>query len=201
MPPAERHIALRPLHPTDLPRLSELDPGFDADSVLEVQKAGAGLAVSWRIQERRLPAPSDEGRRYDLLPADLEALRARLTTGDGLYLIAEDAGRPIGLLDLEHTAWNNTALLWNLLIDRAYRRQGLGRRLFQRAVAWAHRRGLRAIFIETQSNNAPACRFYAAQGCELAGVHDLYYSNADRELGEVALFWACRVNDDAPGAE
>ena len=121
--------------------------------------------------------------------------------GAGLYLVAEDAGRIVALLDLEHSDWNNAAWLWNILIDRAYRRHGLGRRLFARAVAWARRRGLRAILIETQSNNAPACHFYAALGCDLVGLNDFYYSNEDLELGEVALFWAYRVNDDAAGAE
>jgi len=193
--------ALRPLVPADFSRLGDLDPNFGADSIIEVRKAGAGMAVCWSLVERPLPAPSDEGRRYNLLPADLDALRARLAAGAGLYLVAEDAGRIVGLLDLEHIAWNNAAFLWNLLIDRAYRRRGLGRRLFRRAVAWARRQGVRAILLETQSNNAPACHFYAAQGCELVGLHDLYYSNADLELGEVAIFWAYRVNDDAPGAE
>jgi len=191
---------IRPLLARDLSRLNELDPGFTSDSVIEVHKSGAGLAVAWNLLERRLAQPDDQGRRYDLSPAELEELRARLEAGDGLYLVAEDAGRIVGLLDLECSAWNNTGWLWNLLIDRAYRRQGLGRRFFERAIAWARRRGLRALIIETQSNNAPACHFYAALGCELVGLNDFYYSNEDLALGEVALFWAYRVNDAAAGA-
>jgi GNAT superfamily N-acetyltransferase len=193
--------AIRSLCVQDLPRLGELDPNFSAESIIEVCKAGAGLNISWSLRERRLAQPDTQGRRYDLLPADLEELQARLLAGDGLYLVAEDAGRIIALLDLELSDWNNAAWLWNILIDRAYRRQGLGRRLFARAVAWARQRGLRALLIETQSNNAPACHFYAAQGCDLVGLNDFYYTNEDLELGEVALFWAYRVNDDAPGAE
>jgi len=186
-------IAIRPLQPADIARLREFDPNFTSDSVIEVRKAGAGLHVAWSLSERRLDIPFDKGRRYDLLESDLEEIVERLEAGDGLYLVAEDAGRLVALLDLERAEWNNTAWLWNLLIDRTYRRRGLGRQLFGRAVDWARRRGLRAIILETQSNNAPACHFYAAAGCELVGLNDFYYSNEDLELGEVALFWAYRL--------
>ena len=186
-------IEIRPLAPADIPFLTGFDPNFTSDSVLDVHKAGAGLAQSWSLIERRLAEPYDKGRRYDLLQEDLDAIARRLAAGDGLYLVAEEAGRIIGLLDMERIPWNNSAWLWNLLVDRAHRRQGLGRQLFQRAIDYARQAGLRVILIETQSNNVPACRFYAAMGCELAGLNDVLYSNEDLELGEVALFWAYRI--------
>ena len=192
-------IALRSMTARDLPRLRELDTSFESDAVLELHRAGVGLEVHWSLVERRLAAP-EPGRCYDLLASDLRELGRRLAAGQGLYLVAEEEGRIVGALDLERTAWNNTAWLWNLLVDRPHRRRGIGRRLFGRAVEYCRRRRVRAILIETQSNNLPACRFYAALGCELAGLNEALYSNQDVERNEVALFWAYRVDDDAPGA-
>ena len=40
--------------------------------------------------------------------------------------------------------------------------------------------------IETQDDNVPACRFYAAKGCELRGIHHgMYVEYPD----EVQLLW------------
>ncbi len=190
-----------PLEPADVPGLVEIDPSFVSDSILEVHKRGAGATVCWELSERRLAQPFDKGRRYDLLPEDLEQIAGRIAGGNGLYLKVVDAGRIVALLDLELVSWNNTAFLWNILLDRAYRRRGIGRRLFERAIDFAREHGARAIILETQNNNMPACRFYQAMGCDLVGLNDLYYSNQDLEYGEVALFWAYRVDDSAPGAE
>ena len=105
------------------------------------------------------------------------------------------------MLDLVVEAWNNTAHLWFLLVDRAFRCKGLGRRMFDLAIDYARRHSIRAITIETQSNNVPACRFYAAMGCDLVGLNDIFYSNEDLEQEEVALFWAYRLDGgDSPAS-
>jgi ribosomal protein S18 acetylase RimI-like enzyme len=188
-------IEIRKMRVGDLPRLSEIDPGFVSDSVLDVRKMGAGLDTGWQLTERRLAEPFDKGRRYDLKESDQAEIRQRMAQGSSLHLIAIDQGGSVaGMLDLALETWNNTAFLWFLLVDRAYRGQGLGRRLFNLAIDHARRLELRALVIETQSNNAPACRFYAAMGCELVGLNDILYSNEDIELGEVALFWAYRLD-------
>jgi hypothetical protein len=40
--------------------------------------------------------------------------------------------------------------------------------------------------VETQNINVPACRFYAAQGCELRGIHPNTYPELPHE---VQLLW------------
>jgi ribosomal protein S18 acetylase RimI-like enzyme len=77
------------------------------------------------------------------------------------------------------------------MIDLDYRRQGLGRRLWHRALGFARQAEVRAILIETQNTNVDACRFYAQMGCQLAGLNEIYYTN-DGLHREVALFWAYR---------
>jgi len=187
-------IEVRAMRMNDVPRLSEIDPGFVSDSVLEVRKSGSGLNTGWQLVERRLATPFDKGRRYHLLESDLAEIRERMAKGRGFHLIAlDDSERVAGMLDLALEAWNNTALLWFIMVDNAFRGRGLGRHMFSLAVDYARRHGIRALIIETQSNNVPACRFYAALGCELVGLNDIFYSNEDLEQEEVALFWAYRL--------
>ena len=185
--PAEPTI--RPLTEADIPRLAEIRAGFVSDTALRVERLGNGFEVGWRLVEYRLPEPFNKGHAYDFDANEQAAIRLRLRRGDGLHLVVEWRGRIAGLLEVTPQDWNNTAWVWNLMLDRAVRRQGVGRELFARAVAWARQAGYRALVFETQTNNVPACRFYLALGCRLDGLRETLYHNDDLARGEVALFW------------
>jgi streptothricin acetyltransferase len=58
-----------------------------------------------------------------------------------------------------------------------------------RVVEWARTEKLRAIILETQTNNWLACCFYQRFGFIPSGVDDHFYSNQDIGNKEVALFW------------
>jgi len=183
-------VVIRPFTSADIPRLSEIDAEFESDRFLDVEKTAGGLEVVWRLVERPLDPPF-RSSDYGLSRQQREEVGVRLREGDGLYLAAEDkrTSKLVTLLDVERERWRDTATIWNILVDRARRRQGLGRELMSRAIAWARERGLRAIMLETQTNNLAACRFYQAMGFKLCGLDDHFYSNDDIGVKEVAIFW------------
>jgi GNAT superfamily N-acetyltransferase len=84
-----------------------------------------------------------------------------------------------GLSTLEDRA--DLAALWDLRVDSAYRRRGVGASLFDAAVAWAAARNCAWLKIETQNINVTACRFYAKQGCELGIIHRFAYKDFPEE--------------------
>lgn len=178
-----------PLTEADIPRLVEIRPGFVSGTALRVERLGSGLEAGWRLVECPLPEPFDKGHAYDFDANEQAAIRRRLRRGNGLHLVVEWRGRIAGLLEVTPQEWNSTAWVWNLMLDRAIRRQGIGRELFARAVNWARQQGYRALVFETQTNNVPACKFYLALGCRLDGLRETLYHNDDLARGEVALFW------------
>ncbi len=180
---------IRSLTEADIPRLAEIRPGFVSGTALRVECLGSGLEAGWRLVEYPLPEPFDKGHAYDFDANEQAAIRRRLRRGNGLYLVVEWRGRIAGLLEVTPQEWNSTAWVWNLMLDRAIRRQGIGRELFARAVNWARQQGYRALVFETQTNNVPACKFYLALGCRLDGLRETLYHNDDLARGEVALFW------------
>ncbi len=106
-----------------------------------------------------------------------------------LLLVARDGDDVAGYL-LATRGWNDCASIDDIAVGRAYRRAGIGRRLMDEAVAWAAASNLRAIRLETQSSNVPACRFYARYGFVLGGYDRYLYSQLGTEVrSEVALFW------------
>ena len=78
------------------------------------------------------------------------------------------------------------AVLWDIRVASEARRLGIGAALYRAAVAWATARGCSELKVETQNVNVPACRFYAAQGCELRAVHRFAYPALP---DEVQLLW------------
>jgi ribosomal protein S18 acetylase RimI-like enzyme len=78
------------------------------------------------------------------------------------------------------------AALWDIRVAPEGRGSGIGSALFERAAAWARARGCRAMTIETQNINVPACRFYARHGCELAAINRFAYPDIP---DEVQLVW------------
>ncbi|NLX10134.1 MAG: GNAT family N-acetyltransferase [Chloroflexi bacterium] len=192
-PESAPYPIIRPMTEADVPRLVEIRPGFVSPTVLDVEKMGSGIEAGWRLVERPLPQPYDKGSRYDFDELEQGQILKRLRRGDGLHLVAEHGGRLVGILDAVPEEWNNTAWVWNIMLDVDARGQGLGRALFRRAVEWARRLGYRALVFETQTNNVPACKFYARMGCELGGIRDSYYTNHDIERREVAIFWVYKL--------
>lgn len=75
-----------------------------------------------------------------------------------------------GAIVIPAAASETTATLWDLRVHPAVRRRAIGSALFNAATQWAHAHNHVALTVETQDNNVPACRFYAARGCTLTHV-------------------------------
>ena len=183
---------IRQMRPDDISRLTDLRPGFVSQTMLKIEQTGSGLALGWRLVEVELPIPYDKGGLYDFDVFERADITRRLAQTNSLMEVAVESvgGRIVGVLDVEEEGWRHVAWVHNIMLDIDARRQGLGRRLVERTIAWARRRGLRAVMLETQTNNVPACLFYLRLGFQLVGINTAFYTNHDLERDEVALFWS-----------
>jgi len=80
----------------------------------------------------------------------------------------------------------DNGLLWDLRVVPVWRRHGVGRALLAAAQEMARQAGARALDIETQDTNVPACRLYASSGFTLADVDPHGYGI---EIDEAKLLW------------
>jgi GNAT superfamily N-acetyltransferase len=78
------------------------------------------------------------------------------------------------------------AALWDLRVQPAMRRSGVGRVLFSAAEAWARERQCTQLQIETQNINVPACRFYLNMNCSLRSIDRFAYPDLP---AEIRLLW------------
>ena len=68
---------------------------------------------------------------------------------------------------------DDIAALWDIRVAPEWRGQGVGSLLFEHVVRYARKIGCVELKIETQDVNVGAGRFYAKQGCGLAGGYCL----------------------------
>lgn len=127
------------------------------------------------------PLPRADSR----FPADkADAFRAGMQTPLGtpgwrrVWLARAADGRIAGHIDLRAHPERYAAhrCLLGMGVERAFRQQGLGRRLIEHAAHWARTSAQLAwIDLQVLSVNAPALRLYQSQGFEHTGeTHDLF---------------------------
>lgn len=162
---------------------------FVVRGVLDVTRGAEG---GWRLTPHALPvpyvkdydttgsAPLDWPRRFDLSTwGILAAMAGRQRVGGAV--IAFDS-TDVHLLE----GRRDLALLWDLRVAPEARRSGVGEKLVNAVERWARARRCRALDVETQNTNVPACRFYERLGFTLRDARAGVYPGLP---DEIQLLW------------
>jgi GNAT superfamily N-acetyltransferase len=89
------------------------------------------------------------------------------TTGDGVVLVADDAGQIAGVISVKpstHFTGERDGYIGELVVAQRASRRGIGRALIAAAEDWARDHGLRNLTLHTGVFNAGARAFYADLG-------------------------------------
>lgn len=103
--------------------------------------------------------------------------------------VADDGQRIVGIAALGVEVWNRRAVLSHLYVEASARGRGVGRALVDAAITEAHRREARCLWVETQTTNLGAVRFYRRLGFTWCGFDTSLYDPDEIEAGESALFF------------
>jgi len=173
-------MRVRAVTPADLPHILAIDPGYTTEYVwqMEARESDGNMAIAFRTV--RLPRSIRV-----TCPRNVEALAQEFERGEGLYLVADEAGRILCYLGLALQPVSDAGWITHLAVARDQRRRGIGTALVEAAVRWGRERGLTRLILETQTKNYPAIRFCQRLVFVFCGYHDRYYPNQD-----IALFFA-----------
>ena len=171
-------ITLTELTSPNLKDAGRCDGAFWVDSrlVLSIENG--------RLQYAVVSTPPYE-KRY---PSEAVDYAAYIGQADKAVFMAYVDGQVAGQIRLCRW-WNRFGYVEDIVVDRAFRRRGVGRALIERAKQWARDRRLPGLMLETQDNNVGACRLYARCGFELAGFDRRLYQGLHPGTDEVALYW------------
>ncbi len=181
-------MEIRPIRPADLDRLIDIDGTIESSSYLHVEKAGEGLAMSWKLEERPLREKRVERNR----PTDeMIFMMKQIATGveEGLALLAEHEQVNVATLVAKLEPEYGTLAVLDVRVDFEHRRQGLASAMVYQVVTDARSRELRAVSALTRTDNFPAAQFFAKCGFDLAGLDTRRHTNHDLVKEAATLFW------------
>ena len=103
------------------------------------------------------------------------------------YGVLGSDGELLACVEVCPEEWSNRLMVTELWVSETLRRQGIGKRLMDKAKEIAMRQNRRAVILETQSRNTNAIGFYLHEGFELIGFDTCCYTNNDIARHEVRL--------------
>jgi GNAT superfamily N-acetyltransferase len=100
----------------------------------------------------------------------------------------EDVARIFGYCQLDSAPWQSAVWVSHLIVDRPFRRHGIGTALITAAKQWATRQGLKRLMTAVQTKNYPGIAFCEKQGFAFCGFNDHYFVNRD-----IAVFFSLKL--------
>ncbi|MCG2786887.1 MAG: GNAT family N-acetyltransferase [Anaerolineae bacterium] len=187
------------ISPSDLARYAAIPMTLDVRTIFDIRLADNGLGGVGLVETPVSPYTKD----YDEFGGPLSWPDEFDVSRWGFFLALHNGGQALGGAAV---AWNTNgvnmlegrsdlSVLWDIRVHPEWRKQGLGRALFAQSVQWSHQRGCTRMKIETQNINVPACRFYAAQGCQLGDIRRFAYQDEPAVAHEAQLNWYLNLLD------
>lgn len=161
----------------DLGSCYRLNGNYTTEYVWQMQTRNSGYRVDIRFDKIRLPRTMQV--EYPRSPDEL----LEHWEQEGCFLVARNLeDEVIGYVDALPESWQNLLWVYNLVVAREYRRQGIASSLLQTARQWAAQRQLHTLMLEVQTKNHPAIAFAQKHGFQFCGFNERYYTNGDITL-------------------
>jgi ribosomal protein S18 acetylase RimI-like enzyme len=190
-------MLIRPATLTDLSACLALDANSQTDHVwqMEAREEQGGIAV--RFYTVRLPRIMHvvyPRHREDLLSCWEQGTTLLVATTERPFELAQgrsgtgNPGQVLGYCQLDEHSWQRAGWLSHLIVDRPFRRRGVGSAMLEASTAWARKKEMERLMIAVQTKNYPAISFCEKHRFVFCGFNDHYFSNRD-----IALFFSLKV--------
>ena len=186
-------MEIRPANSADLDRLRDIDATVESSQLLFLERAGDGIASSWKLEPRPLREKLIDRNALD----DERAFALRQVVSgieDGVALVAEHEGQLVGVALAQPDPAHGTMRMLDIRIDYDVRRQGLGTVMAYQIIEQARQRALRAVVAETRANNFPANQFFQKLAFDLSGFDTSRHSNHDLVKESATLIWYAKLD-------
>ena len=164
---------------TPIPLVTRSDSFYDIE-IAPLDREGCTVKIVRKPSEQQIIHTPEE---YDF-PDSLYQDHWEKAEG---YGVVSDAGELLACIEVCPEEWSNRLMVTELWVCDELQKQGLGKRLMDKAKEIAVKQDRRAIILETQSCNTNAIGFYLHQGFELIGFDTCCYTNNDIGRREVRI--------------
>jgi len=181
-------MQIRPVVPADLEGLRDIDGVVESTDYLHLEQSGDGMSVAWKLEKRALREKLIESNP---LNDDTHFAVKQIATraDEGLALLAEHENLPVGLIIAQPRHDQQTLEVIDLRIDYEHRREGVATAMIYQAINFARERELRAVTMQTRTNNFPASQFLLKSSFALSGIDTKRHSNHHVVKEAATLIW------------
>jgi ribosomal protein S18 acetylase RimI-like enzyme len=173
---------IRPAISTDIPKMIALDHDYATDHVWQMTIDLTEILTQVSFREVRLPREVHVN-----YPREYRKLLDDWTERD-LLILAEQGESIRGYISVQLGIAPASAWIQDLVVDRLYRRKGIGSALIHAARNWCGKKRLHRLTLEMQPKNHPAIQFVNGLGFEFSGYNDQYYRDQ-----EIAIFFSTYI--------
>lgn len=166
-------VHIRKARPADWKACANLDHSNLTDHAWRMQEREREGTITVTFRPIRLPRPVNVPypRQGDDLVAGWQQC--------DLFLVAQEGKQTCGYVTARALPGHGLGWVQDLVVDRAWRRQGLGSKLLQEAASWARQQHLWRLIAEIQTNNYPGICFCRSQRLTFCGYHDRHWRTWD----------------------
>jgi GNAT superfamily N-acetyltransferase len=160
---------------SDIPACLKIDHTYETEYVWQMQIAQEVGRWQVTFKTERLP------RSMEVTHPSSERRLALCLPDDQCFLIAgeRDQEGVLGYLAMRREPARRVGWIQDMVVDRDYRRLGIGARLLRVARTWALEHDITRLMVETQTKNFPSIGFCNASGFSFCGYNDRYFENQD----------------------
>ena len=172
-------IEIRPAVSSDIIELISIDHSCRSNYVWQMDRSIEDGQFMVSFREIRLPRPTQVA-----YPRRVELLENEWQQSPGL-MVALHNDIQIGYVRIIEVMDIHSAVIRDLVVEPAIRRQGVGTAMVLAAQKWALERGNQRLTLEVPPKSYPAIKLALKLGFEFTGYNDSYYPNKD-----IALFFS-----------
>lgn len=169
---------------------TEAFQAYDAPQPIENVLQGRAQGPYGSSVEIRLLQDSDIPRLAEMeaasfsMPWSAEDFRDLLSHDYCHYLTALVDGVPVGTAGYRESF--GEAEIDNVVVDEAYRGQGIGSKLMEELIRYGEAHGIEAFTLEVRAGNASAIALYEKYGFVCEGVRPRFY---ERPVEDALILW------------
>ena len=162
-----------------IPLVTRSDSYYDLE-IQPLDSSGCTISLTRKQAEEEIVHTPEE---YDF-PFSL--YQEHWENAEAFGIVSEN-GDLLACIEVCPEEWSNRLMVTELWVSDGLRRQGIGKRLMDKAKEIAANQNRRAVILETQSCNTNAIGFYLHEGFELIGFDTCCYTNNDIGRREVRI--------------
>ena len=162
-----------------IPLVTRSDSYYDLE-IQPLDSSGCTISLTRKQAEEEIVHTPEE---YDF-PDSL--YQEHWENAEAFGIVSEN-GDLLACIEVCPEEWSNRLMVTELWVSDGLRRQGIGKRLMDKAKEIAANQNRRAVILERQSCNTNAIGFYLHEGFELIGFDTCCYTNNDIGRREVRI--------------